>query len=355
MAGLGREGTGGLRAIEMSKRRFTSASPRGANFRPESDVPNDAEIKSFALCTAETMSHASDGDMDPMIDPSELGACDWCDGANVDVAHPCPGDSSNEPGRSFRDGDCRGGACGDLGRHMPRDPGPRSRLHRRRWPDHAADVHLVSMQRGHLLDRRGRIDRESLPGDGGDPAFVVVGNTKSRRPARPHPVWSLEPVLVRGSVDRPPDRQQRRLGVHRTPDGMALDLATDHGGHRCRRIRRDRAVDARGAPTESRTDGQAVRVAYAASAASAIIAGLMWSAAPVSSAKEGFLLRGSRRWACWSPARWLAERRKQARVNRQTRVRRSRVPGRGLPPVRWCSESFLLCRGVDWACSLRSA
>ena len=37
---------------------------------------------------------------------------------------------------------------------------------------------------------------------------------------------------------------------------------------------------------------QAVRVAYAASAASAIIAGLMWSAAPVSSAKEGFLTLG---------------------------------------------------------------
>lgn len=103
-----------------------------------------------------------------------------------------------------------------------------------------------------LTDAGGSI--ASFAGDGGDPAFVVVGNTKSRRPARPHPVWSLEPVLVRGSVDRPPDRQQRRLGVHRTPDGMALDLATDHGGHRCRRIRRDRAVDARGAPTESRTD-----------------------------------------------------------------------------------------------------
>ena len=37
---------------------------------------------------------------------------------------------------------------------------------------------------------------------------------------------------------------------------------------------------------------QAIRVAYTAAATSAVIAGLMWSAAPVSSAKEGFLTLG---------------------------------------------------------------
>lgn len=37
---------------------------------------------------------------------------------------------------------------------------------------------------------------------------------------------------------------------------------------------------------------QAIRLAYAAAAASAVIAGLMWSAAPIRSAREGFLTLG---------------------------------------------------------------